>query len=74
MSATFDFIDSNGNQVSVRPEDIIHVARPIGNYSGELEIITGAKWGFGGEDRTNEYKRAKAAFELAHASKKKEEQ
>lgn len=62
-----DFIDSTGASISVRCDMIKHVARPKGGYPGEVELTTGAKWGFGSEDRQIEYRRVLAAFEKAQA-------
>lgn len=74
--ATFEFTDNTGQQVTVKAEDIVHVARPLGSFSGELTIVTGAKWGFGGKrkDRLHHYERAKLAFEGAHEAKKEDRQ
>lgn len=60
---TVEFTDTNGAKITIRADMIKHVARPKGGYAGEVELTTGAKWGFGGTERTLDYERVLAAFE-----------
>lgn len=69
MPRTVEFTDSNGYQVTISSDMIKHVARPKGAYAGEVELITGAKWGFGGDNRKADYKKVLAAFEAENETR-----